>query len=326
MNSIFNEENLTAFVTAARCGSFSRAAQELGVTASAISYAVKRMETGLDAALFTRNTRNIELTEAGSYFFRKATGLLKDFQGIRRNIDTLSQGIEGRVRLCINQLLYTPRHTALLLAILRQRFPSCQAVITSEVYNGVWDAIINDRADIAIGAPGTLPDGGGLDYAEIGAVRWAFALAPDHPLARLPEPISESQMRLYPNIMVEDTASTLNKRVGWLLRGQEAIVVPDFITKCRCQAQGTGIGFLPEPMAREAVAAGELVVRQVQNPRQDSRMLLVSRHAAVGQVTQWIRRAFRPGGELRALYGDLLCQEKQNSSSPGGEERMRQKI
>lgn len=106
MNSIFTEENLLAFTTAARFGSFSKAAEELGLTTSAISYTIKRMETGLDVVLFTRSTRSIELTESGRYFFRKATDLLNDFHAIKRSIDTISQGIEARVRICINQLLY----------------------------------------------------------------------------------------------------------------------------------------------------------------------------------------------------------------------------
>lgn len=46
--------------------------------------------------------------------------------------------------------------------------------MTTEVYNGVWDAIINNQANIAIGAPDTLLDGGGIDYTEIGAIRWAL--------------------------------------------------------------------------------------------------------------------------------------------------------
>ncbi|HAX7792840.1 TPA: LysR family transcriptional regulator [Escherichia coli] len=41
MNSIFTEENLLAFTTAARFGSFSKAAEELGLTTSAISYTIK---------------------------------------------------------------------------------------------------------------------------------------------------------------------------------------------------------------------------------------------------------------------------------------------
>lgn len=49
----------------------SKAAEELGLTTSAISYTIKRMETGLDVVLFTRSTRSIELTESGRYFSAK---------------------------------------------------------------------------------------------------------------------------------------------------------------------------------------------------------------------------------------------------------------
>ena len=61
------------------------------------------------------------------------------------------------------------------------------AAAATEVYNGVWDSIINNQANIAIGAPDTLLDGGGIDYTEIGAIRWVFAIAPEHPLAFVPE-------------------------------------------------------------------------------------------------------------------------------------------
>lgn len=308
MNSIFTEENLQTFTTAARHASFSKAAAELGLTTSAVSYTIKRIETYLDVVLFVRNTRSIELTESGYYFYRKATDLLNDFHAIKRGVDTISQGIEVKVRICINQLLYTPRHTARLLQILKKQFPTCQITITTEVYNGVWDSIINNHANIAIGAPDTLLDGGGIDYTEIGAIRWEFAIAPDHPLAFRPEPISESQLRLYPNIMVEDTALTLNKKVGWLLHGQEAILVPDFNTKCHCQILGEGVGFLPDYMVREAQESGLLVTRKINNPRQDSRMLLATQHSATGQVTQWIKKQFAPGGVLTDIYQDLLHQ------------------
>ncbi len=173
---------------------------------------------------------------------------------------------------------------------------------------GEWK-VNNNQANIAIGAPDTLLDGGGIDYTEIGAIRWAFAIAPDHPLAFVPEPIAESQLRLYPNIMVEDTAHTINKKVGWLLHGQESILVPDFNTKCQCQILGEGIGFLPDYMVREAMAQSLLVTRQIHNPRQDSRMLLATQHSATGQVTQWIKKQFAPNGILTGIYQDLLHRE-----------------
>lgn len=306
MNSIFTEDNLITFTTAAKHANFSKAAEELGITTSAVSYTVKRLETYLDVALFVRSTRNIELTEAGYYFYRKATELLNTIYSIKRSIYTIEQGIEAKVRICINQLLYTPLHTAKLLQTLKHHFPTCQITVTTEVYNGVWDAIITNHADIAIGAPGTLWDGGGIDYTEIGAIRWQFAISPNHPLALMPEPISESQLRLFPTIMVEDTAHTINKKVGWLLHGQEAIQVPDFNTKCQCQILGEGIGFLPDYLVEDHVKNGLLVIKHIHNPRQDSRMLLATQHSTNGQVTQWIKKQFESGGILSEIYKDLL--------------------
>ncbi|MBJ3816055.1 LysR family transcriptional regulator [Shimwellia pseudoproteus] len=317
MHSIFTEENLLTFTAAARYGSFSKAALELGLTTSAISYTIKRLETGLDARLFIRNTRTIELTEAGHYFYRKATELLSHFDDTRHTIDSIARGVEARVRICINQLLYTPQHTARLLQAVKKRFPTCQVAVISEVYNGVWDAFINQQVNIAIGAPDTLLSGGGIDYTDIGLIRWVFAIAPDHPLAFLPEPLPESQLRQYPNIMVEDTAHTISKKVGWLLHGQETILVPDFTTKCQCQIQGDGIGFLPEYMARQATGAGLLVTRKIRNPRQDSPMLLAARHTSSGYVTQWIRNQFLPGGVLALIYRDLLAQPPEQDITPG---------
>lgn len=107
MNSIFTEENLLTYTTAAKYASFSKAAEELGITTSAVSYTIKRIETYLDVVLFIRDTRNIELTEAGYYFYRKATDLLNNFHLIKKSIYSIEQGIEARVRICINQLLYS---------------------------------------------------------------------------------------------------------------------------------------------------------------------------------------------------------------------------
>lgn len=308
MNSVFTEENLLVFTAVARCASFSRAAIELGVTTSAVSYTIRRIERYLDVVLFTRDTRNVALTEAGHYFFRKASDLLNDFHAIRCGVDTLAKGVESRVRICINHLLNTPGHTARLLQLLKRTFPTCQITLTTGVYNGVWDSIVNNQANIAIGAPDTLLDGGGIDYTEIGYVRWLFALAPHHPLAGLTPPLTESQLRLYPTIMVEDTAMTLNKKIGWLLHGQEAIRVPDFGSKRQCQILGEGIGFLPDYMVYEA--GDRLVTREVNNPRQHSRMLLATQHAATGRVTQWIKQQFAPQGVLTELYQDLLHRDE----------------
>jgi LysR family transcriptional regulator, glycine cleavage system transcriptional activator len=64
---------LYAFEAAARHGSFTRAARELGVTQTAISHQVRALETSLDAALFRRTPRGITLTAEGERWAAELT-------------------------------------------------------------------------------------------------------------------------------------------------------------------------------------------------------------------------------------------------------------
>ena len=56
---------IRVFEAAARLGSFTRAAQELGVTQAAVSWQVKALEERLGQSLFRRATREVTLTAAG---------------------------------------------------------------------------------------------------------------------------------------------------------------------------------------------------------------------------------------------------------------------
>ncbi len=67
---------LRFFVTLARLGSFSRAAEEMSVTQSALSAAIRQAETHLGAQLFTRTTHHVELTEIGRALLLRSQRLL----------------------------------------------------------------------------------------------------------------------------------------------------------------------------------------------------------------------------------------------------------
>lgn len=67
-NQFPNLDALIAFEAAARFSSFALAAQELNVTASAVSQQIKALERSLDATLFTRGHRSVQLTEKGKEF------------------------------------------------------------------------------------------------------------------------------------------------------------------------------------------------------------------------------------------------------------------
>lgn len=79
-----------AFEAAARHGSFTKAAEELGMTQAAVSYQIKVLEDRVGAPLFLRQARGVELTHAGGRFARRASeslDLLRDAYAEARGRD-----------------------------------------------------------------------------------------------------------------------------------------------------------------------------------------------------------------------------------------------
>jgi DNA-binding transcriptional LysR family regulator len=88
MNRRENLNDLLAFVTVAREGSFTRAAAQLGVSQSALSYTMRQLETRLGLRLLTRTTRSLSLTDAGQRLLEKMAPRL---EGIDADLEALSE-------------------------------------------------------------------------------------------------------------------------------------------------------------------------------------------------------------------------------------------
>src|SRR3954467_11888564 len=82
-----NLNDLLAFVTVAREGSFTRAAAMLGVTQSALSQAVSGLEARLEIRLLTRTTRSVSTTAAGE---RLMQAIGHGFDEIEAELDALT--------------------------------------------------------------------------------------------------------------------------------------------------------------------------------------------------------------------------------------------
>jgi DNA-binding transcriptional LysR family regulator len=90
---------LSMFVATAEHGSFSRAAEQLGKTPSALTKAVSHLEAELGAQLFERSTRRTLLTEAGRLYLETARQVLQRLRDAGEEIGQLKQGLHGNLRL-----------------------------------------------------------------------------------------------------------------------------------------------------------------------------------------------------------------------------------
>jgi DNA-binding transcriptional LysR family regulator len=95
-------------------------------------------------------------------------------------------------------------------------------------------------------------------------MQFVFAVAPHHPLATADEPISETELLRHRAVAVADTAQRLAPRTVNLLPGQDVFTVSSTHAKLEAQLRCLGCGYLPEPIAREHIAAGHLVSKRTQ--------------------------------------------------------------
>ncbi|QBR03343.1 LysR family transcriptional regulator [Paraburkholderia pallida] len=90
---------LTMFVATADFGGFSRAAEQLGKTPSAVTKGVMQLEAELGARLFERTTRRMTLTEAGQLYLEGARQALTQLQLAAEAVDDLQHALRGSLRI-----------------------------------------------------------------------------------------------------------------------------------------------------------------------------------------------------------------------------------
>lgn len=141
-----NLNDLHAFVTVAREGSFTRAAARLGVTQSALSQTISGLEKRLEIRLLTRTTRSVSPTAAGE---RLMQSIGQRFDEIESELDALTELCDkpaGTVRITcgdfVLQSTLLPRLTPLLLA-----YPDIK--VEFDINYGFRD-IVADRFDAGV--------------------------------------------------------------------------------------------------------------------------------------------------------------------------------
>ncbi|CAN4279791.1 LysR family transcriptional regulator [Pseudoxanthomonas sp. LjRoot125] len=141
-----NLNDLLAFVTVAREGSFTRAAAILGVTQSALSQAIKALEARLDIRLLTRTTRSVSPTTAGERLLHAIGHRFDEIEAELDAITELRDKPAGSVRItCGDHVL----RTVLLpkLVPLMRAYPDIR--IEFDVNYGFRD-IVADRFDAGV--------------------------------------------------------------------------------------------------------------------------------------------------------------------------------
>jgi DNA-binding transcriptional LysR family regulator len=276
--------------TVAEQGSLAGAARELGLVPSALTYRVRQIEDGLDVLLFDRSARKATLTEAGRELVSEGNRILADLESVAHRVKRVATGWEPQLTIAVDSVI-AQRTVFELTETFFALKPPTQLKLQRETLSGTLEALQTGQADLALGVVVDQASASGLQSKPLGEVPFVFAVAPHHPLAALPEPLTDALIAQHRAVAVADsTRSGRGVSLG-LLVGQRVLTVSDMQDKLDAQLRGLGCGFVPQCLAQPYIEAGHLVPKRTERA---SRLVKVSyawrsgaRKAPVGKALAW---------------------------------------
>ena len=178
---MFTLRQVQMFETVARLGSYSKAAEELGVSQPSVSVQVQELEKELGTDLFERAGRRSRLTEIGTAFYPRAARILAAVEESLVEVDSFLGLERGRVRAgAIESMgLY------LLPSSMREfgeSHPGIDLELTIETPDEIAAGLRSGRMDIGFGDR-SLADEASIESIELRVVEFVVITSREHPLA-----------------------------------------------------------------------------------------------------------------------------------------------
>lgn len=205
-------QQLQAFVTVARLGSFSKAADELFLTQPAISKRIDKLEQLLNVRLFDRIGRQVELTAAGSLLLPQAKHILITLDDTSRQLSNLSGAVAGSLRIATSHHISLHRLPPYLRQF-QQQYPQVDLDIQFAESEIIYQGLMEGFWELGIITLSPDPHSQ-LQQQLVWQDDMRFVAAPDHALAKL-ERVTLEQLSEYPALLSKPgtfTRELLNQR------------------------------------------------------------------------------------------------------------------
>ena len=249
---------LRVFAQVVESGSFSRAADRLGVSTTAVSRQVAELEAHLQTRLLNRTTRRLSLTESGQAFYGRAVQLLHDLQEAEQEASKAAITPRGTIRLTTS-LNFGTRQVTPAIAAFVARHPGVKFDV--QLSDRIVD-LVEEGFDLAIRI-----GGGGSDNVvarKLGETRLVACASPEY-LARHGTPATPQDLARHDCFTYEYASP----RGQWRFRGrdgrEETVRVSGPVhsnsgdLNAALAARGAGVAFEPDFIVADELRAGRLV-------------------------------------------------------------------
>lgn len=247
-------------------GSYAAAAEQLNKVPSALSYIVQKLEEQLNVTIFQRQGRRAVLTPAGKHLLSEGRKVLHAINALSEQTQTIANGWEPKIRIACDSIIDIKPIFSGIEAFLAEH-KNIEIDVQEEVMNGTWEALIEDRVDLVIGAPSPIPNQKGIRAIKMGQLNSVLVVSKSHQLSQIlsehQQPIALGNLSQYRSVVVHDSSQHEIPRSMNVIEGSQHFFVNTIAHKITAILAGIGIGHLPKAMVQGYIDEGQLVVIEV---------------------------------------------------------------
>jgi DNA-binding transcriptional LysR family regulator len=249
-------DQLRTFIAAADEGSFSAAGRKLRRAQSVVSQTLANLETQLGLALFDRAGRYPRLTESGTALLAEARGVVRGMDGFKSKARAISEGLEPELAVSVD-VMYPMASLTQAVGAFRQAFPHTPLHLYVEALGAVVKPVMDGVCRLGVlGSLPVVPEG--MEAERLLDVPLVTVVAPDHPLAAVPAPVSPREIEQHVQLVLTDR-STLTQGKNYGVLSPLIWRLADLGAKHAFLRAGFGWGHMPTAMVAQDLAAGDLV-------------------------------------------------------------------
>lgn len=279
-------EQLRMFKAVVEHGGYAQAAEAIFKSQSTISYSVHKLQDQLGVRLLEVEGRKAELTEHGKVLLQRANQLLEQAEDLGKVAQSLSLGVEARVRVAL-EMIYPYDTLFDILEEFSKAYPNTRVELEEYVLNGGIEMLEEDSIDLLISA--RIPDG--WAGQKIYSTRFIPVSATTHPLQLLARDLSYEDLSLHRQIVIRDSSRKQRVDAGWLGANQRWTVTHSS-TSIDIIRRGLGFAWMPEQWIANDLAAGVLKVLPIvpDNIRNVSLYLIEAHPETMGPATKFLAK------------------------------------
>lgn len=249
---------LEVFLTVAREGSFSRAAEKLYRTQPAVSQAIRKLEREVGESLFDRSSRDGTLTDAGEMLHDYAQKLLNLRSEARLALTELREMHKGKLAIAANE--FTCLYLLPVLADFRRLYPMIKITVLRSLASRIPADVLEHGAEL--GVLSFNPEEALLRSIAVYRDELAFVVNPRHPLASTKQ-VNIRQLGAE-SFVAHNVQSPYRAKVLETFKRHKTplnmdVELPTIEAIKRFVSQGSGVALVPGICVEAEIASGELV-------------------------------------------------------------------